>query len=298
MDTLCNTPPAWLIIGGLLLTTGGCASYNARTGPPPAPERVQTPPKTTSQATQPAVTATATPAPVPATPAVEKPAARPEPVTKPESAASKPRTKPTPTAVRPTPKPEEVSTRPTAPAAKPAQPAPTPQEQPPPDVVQSQPPAPASAEAETITVALDEMPISIHDQWMVDRNVSQCILTSAPVHMDDGQGGTPVTFQLTPDSLHFRTRSKIDLSYTGTGIRVDDTPAFELETVDDGTNLQISRQREALLQRMRNGRSLQLTLGFWPSWPVTHTYAATLSLANFGTAMKTWETCNRLLNTQ
>lgn len=295
MDTPCKSPLTWLIIGSLLLMTGGCVYNSPKPSPAPTPAQTPTPtvatkpaatvsePKTTTQHTVAATTAHA-----PATSTV----AKPKPVVKPKPRVTKPaaRSEPKPTPVKP-------ATKPSTPATKPMEPAPTPVETPQPTLAQAQPVTAPPAPAETVTVALDKLPINIHDQWIVDRNASQCMLKSMPMRMDDGQGGTSVTFLLTPDSLQFNTKSDIDLSYTGTGIQVDDGPAFALETVDNGTNLHISKQRKPLLERMRNGQSVQLTLGFWPTWPVTHTYAVTLPLANFATAMQAWETCNQLLKT-
>ena len=293
MDTHCKSPPAWLIIGTLLLMTGGCAYNSAKPSTTPTPKPTQT--QTQAVATVPVATVpqhkTTTPTPTP-----EKPVATtPKPVAKPKPSVTRPAAK-TEHKTKPVPI-KKPAVKPSAPATKPMEPAPTPVETPQPALAQEQPTITPPAPSETVAVALDKLPISIHDQWILDRNASQCMLKSTPVRMDDGQGGTSVTFLLTPDSLQFNTKSDIDLSYTGTGIQVDDGPAFALETVDNGTNLHISKQRKPLLERMRNGQSVQLTLGFWPTWPVTHTYAVTLPLANFATAMQAWETCNQLLKT-
>ena len=64
------------------------------------------------------------------------------------------------------------------------------------------------------------------------------------------------------------------------------------------TNLTFTRQRNTLLSDMEKGHTLQLTLGFWPTWPVTHTYSVTLPLDNFGSAVHAWETCNQLLKSK
>jgi hypothetical protein len=49
---------------------------------------------------------------------------------------------------------------------------------------------------------------------------------------------------------------------------------------------------------MKTGQQLQLTVGFWPTWPVTRPYAVSIPLTHFATAMKAWETCNQLLGSR
>jgi hypothetical protein len=267
MDTFSKSSLSWILIGSLLFA-GGCAS-NLGEPEKPAPSTQAQPPETALPSNKPASEPTAAQKPVTLHPAKTKVKAEPKaasPMVIPEVKGQKPI-------------PEPVKT--------------------PLPVVTEQPsPAPVAPAVESIPVAVDKMPIKIHDQWVVDRNESHCILKSIPVQMDDGQGGTRVTFWLTPGLLQFKTNSDIDLSYQGTGIQVDGGRSFVLESVEHRTNPQIIKQRQALLDSMQNGRSLRLTLGFWPTWPVTHTYEVTIPLTSFGTAFKTWETCNQLLKTK
>lgn len=229
---------------------------------------------TTAPAPKPAPAAVAVkPAPVKAIAAPEKPAAeKTEPVKPAPAKPEKPAIPATETTPPPTTQPAPVTTT--------AAPLPT------------AVPAPA---AEAITVSLDNLPLSIHNQWTLDRSESRCTLQSATQRMDDGQGGTRVSLWLTATELAFLTESEIDLSYTGTGLTIDGR-TFALETVERRTNPVFSKQRNAILAAMRSGQTLQLSLGFWPTWPVTHTYSVSFPIQHFGTAYSAWETCNRLLN--
>lgn len=137
--------------------------------------------------------------------------------------------------------------------------------------------------------------MSIHGQWTLNRDEARCTLQSAVQHMDDGQGGTRVSLWLAQNEMSFLTESDIDLSYTGTGITISDRH-FDLETVERRTNPAFSRQRRALLDAMKSGQTLELTLGFWPTWPVTHTYSVSFPLQHFATAYAAWETCNAQLS--
>lgn len=156
--------------------------------------------------------------------------------------------------------------------------------------------SPGTNTPETIKVSLDSLPLSIHGQWTLDRNESRCVLHSAVQKMEDGQGGTNVQLQLSPTEFTFITQSDIDLSYTGTGVRIDGGTPFALENVERRTNLAFSRQRSALLGAMKTGQQLELSLGFWPTWPVTQTYSTRFPLQHFASAYSAWETCNKLLS--
>lgn len=139
------------------------------------------------------------------------------------------------------------------------------------------------------------MPMSIQGQWTLDRDESRCTLQSTTQRMDDGQGGTRISLWLTPNTLFFSTESDIDPSYTGTGITIGERH-FDLETIERRTNPAFSKQRSVLLAAMKNGQTLQLTLGFWPTWPVTHTYSVSFPLQHFAAAYAAWESCNTLLS--
>jgi len=274
MNTIRTFPLSCLLIGCLLITSG-CAYNRAR--PKPSPE-AQSRPVQTGQPIPAKPTATIpTPKPAPVTHAVAKPTPKPKPAPV-THAVAKPTPKPTPT-----PKPMEPEPEPLEPA---------------PPAVRKEPKTAEMPPVEAIPVALNKLPINVHGKWIVDRNESRCMLKSIPVRMDDGQGGTRVTLLLTPDRLQFNTDSVIDLSYTGTGISVDDGQSYPLETVTNDTNLQFVNQRKALLNSMQSGQSMQLTIGFWPTWPVTHTYAVSIPLTYFASAMQAWERCNQLLKTK
>lgn len=153
----------------------------------------------------------------------------------------------------------------------------------------------SQAEEAPVMVSLDNMPLTIDGEWVLDRNETRCSLSSVPLKMDDGQGGTEVSLLLKPDQLLIHTRSAIDLSYTGTGVAIGDSQ-FTLETVANDTDLSFTKQRATLLAAMSTGSDLKLTVGFWPTWPVTHTYSIDIPLRHFAPAMQAWETCNRLLS--
>jgi len=167
-----------------------------------------------------------------------------------------------------------------------------------PESVTTAPPRvePVIPTTENLAVDLNTLPMSIHGQWTLDRDEARCTLHSANQQMDDGQGGTRISLLLSANELSFLTESDIDTSYSGTGITIDDGEHFALETVEHRTNPAFTQQRSALLNAMKNGQNLQLTLGFWPTWPVTHTWSVRFPLQHFATAYAAWESCNGQLN--
>lgn len=244
--------------------------------PTPAPQPALKPAPQPAAKSPAAAALTPTPAkqpPAPVKPAVPKPV---EPA--PAAAAKTSPAKPAETVALATPKATPVIQEPIAPVTAP-------------DTI-----TPETVSPETIKVSLDNLPLSIHGQWTLDRNESRCVLHSAVQKMEDGQGGTNVQLQLSPTEFTFTTQSDIDLSYTGTGIRIDGGTPFALENIERRTNLTFSRQRSALLGAMKTGQQLELSLGFWPTWPVTQAYSTRFPLQHFASAYAAWETCNKLLS--
>lgn len=176
-------------------------------------------------------------------------------------------------------KPASVVTQPSTEATKPA--------------VEAAKPA-----AEALTVDLNNLPLSIHGEWTLDLDKSRCTLISAVQRMDDGQGGTKISLRISDDEFLFLTGSDIDPSYADTGITLDTGQHFALETVAQRTNVAFSKQRNALLNAMKKGQALRLTLGFWPTWPVTHTYSVSFPIQHFSTAYAAWESCNSLMQSR
>lgn len=317
MDVI-RTLSALCTAGTLSLLVTACSHTPAKTEPTP-PKSVYDTPKTLVKPQTadpekarpvlaiPATTAPATATAAPAVPTTPKPTptATPKPVVmptptpaKPASVAATPATrapalKPAAPVQSANAKPPATSPNPVPVTTAPAASKPSPET----SVAMITPPTVAPAPViETLKVTLDNMPLNIRGEWILDRTETQCLLTTAPLKMEDGQGGTPVTLQIAPGSFTILTRSDIDLSYTGTGLFIDDKRPFSLETVERRTNLSFSKQRQAILDSMRSGRELKLTLGFWPTWPVTHTYSLSIPLTHFATAINAWDTCNQLLS--
>lgn len=149
-----------------------------------------------------------------------------------------------------------------------------------------------------VTVKLELLPMTIASNWILDQEAAlpakNCVLRSNTILMEDGQGSTRVYLELTPKQFNIRTKSNIDLGYEGDGLQIDTTP-FELESLLNETSLAFTRQYNDLLRALKQGETLKITLGFWPSWPVSQTYSSTVPITGFDVAYSAWNKCNKML---
>jgi len=146
-------------------------------------------------------------------------------------------------------------------------------------------------------VELDKLPILIGSNWTLSRDANtdgQCALSYRKIVMDDGQGETPVMVIISQDEALFKTKSNIDVSYEQTGVTIDDQPQLPIEKLHNDFSISYKAQYQTLVERMKKGDQAVLTLGFWPSWPVTHTYSVNLGLGEFATAQQALLTCLEL----
>jgi len=155
----------------------------------------------------------------------------------------------------------------------------------------------AIKKTEEYRVDLAKLPLLIGSNWTLSRDANsdgQCALSYRKVVMGDGQGETPVFFIITQDKVLFKTKSNIDMSYKQTGLTIDDQPQLPIEKLHNDFSISYEMQYQSLVDRMKTGEQAVLTLGFWPSWPVTHTYSLNLGLGEFSAAQWALKTCLEL----
>jgi len=118
-----------------------------------------------------------------------------------------------------------------------------------------------------------------------------CLLISASKQSEDGQSGTPVQIIYNGRIFMIKTESNIDLSYPGIGLQVDNNKAFNIDRLHKKTNVVFESQAEIIRGEFISGISARLTLGFWPSWPVTKAYQSRFSLRGFTRAHQAFRDC-------
>jgi len=139
----------------------------------------------------------------------------------------------------------------------------------------------------TYKVDLATLPMNVGENWVLNRgsdSAEQCALSYRKLVMSDGQGDTPVSIIITKDSAVFKTKSNIDLEYEQTGLTIDDLPQMPIEKLLNDFSISYEQQYQSLIESMKSGEQAILSLGFWPSWPVTHTYSLSFELSDFSSA--------------
>lgn len=150
---------------------------------------------------------------------------------------------------------------------------------------------------EPVDVNLEALPITF-GAWRLDLSRVDdpfCFLRSADFSMDDGQGQTKLSAQLSQGRFFVKTKSNIDTSYADTGVRVDSGELVSIEKLYRETGIVYEEGLPALLEQLQNGETLNVILGFWPTWPVTQAYAGEIPLQQFSTAYAGLQQCNQLL---
>ena len=135
-----------------------------------------------------------------------------------------------------------------------------------------------------IQVTLDGLPMQIDEGWVLNRESDlegRCELSYRRLLIEDGQGETPVNVIVTKDLVSFKTRSNIDLNYEGAGITIDGNPQLVIENLVNQTSISFKAHYQKLIGEMKKGEIARLTLGFWPTWPMTQTYDVNFELGKF-----------------
>ena len=149
---------------------------------------------------------------------------------------------------------------------------------------------------ETVKFTLDQLPITIGENWVLKTDLSTCSLQTQTQSLDDGAGLTPVTLILSKSSWLLKTKSDIDLSYSNTGIKLDNGAHFDLEKLTKETNIEFTRQRQAMVDALGQANIATLSVGFWPTWPVTAPKTLDIPVAQFNQAYQAWQNCNQMLS--
>ncbi len=148
-----------------------------------------------------------------------------------------------------------------------------------------------------ISVSIEALPLKI-GSWILSEKQSlnkQCNLTSVINKMPDGQGTTPVYLEITQQQIIFHTKSNIDTSYTGAGMFIEEQQTIPIEQLHTPTSVLFDKDYNAIVNAMENHSSVEIKVGFWPSWPVTHVYATTLKTERFKTAYNALKKCDSML---
>lgn len=162
---------------------------------------------------------------------------------------------------------------------------------------------PKEPEGDTIDVEMsswifDELhlPKNLPGGWVLDIRSDQlggdrrCLLYSGKEPIFDGYDNSWIRLQITTDAVVVNANSNLDISYPGQGLRVDNG---DLMPFNSGLlNKKTTYIKKANLASMLEGRTCTVSLGFWPTWPVTSTQQVSIDLAGFKHAYAALKACS------
>ena len=147
-------------------------------------------------------------------------------------------------------------------------------------------------------VNLEALPIVIAS-WIVDKpddiSGTHCLLRTPNAQIEDGVGGSPISLVISPNMILIPTKSNVDLSYDNSQLSLDSGISVALEAVQKETNVTIEKQYLTVINSLKAAKLATIEIGFWPSWPQTHTYKVDIPVTGFSTAYQAWQDCNKIL---
>jgi hypothetical protein len=133
--------------------------------------------------------------------------------------------------------------------------------------------------------------------WQVTQGVdklsqkSMCLLESASQSVDDGRTTTPMRIVYNGKAFLVLTRAKIDLTYPQVGLHVDKKSVLAIDRVYKETAAVFETDADKIREQFIKGRVAYIALGFWPTWPKSHTVVAHFSLIGFHAAYADYVAC-------
>ncbi len=135
---------------------------------------------------------------------------------------------------------------------------------------------------ENWSVSMEEDPIS---------RSNICLLVSKIYTIDDGQTTTPVQLIYNGEKLFAKTKSDIDMSYPKIGLQIDTHHPHKISRIHKQNIAVFANTNNAIHQQFIDGREAHLALGFWPTWPQTHTRMINFSLIGYTKAHTQFKKC-------
>ena len=114
----------------------------------------------------------------------------------------------------------------------------------------------------------------------------RCLISSDPQSTPDGYDTTPVSLVFNGAGLLVITESELDPSFVDLQLVIDKNPPIRsLQIVHNKMVLVFDQDVPDLVRQLRTGRQAVVYLRFWPTWPVTGSFAVPFSLAGFNKAL-------------
>lgn len=110
---------------------------------------------------------------------------------------------------------------------------------------------------------------------------SKCILESEKKEIFDGYQN--ITFYIVVDgaSVAVKSASVLDPGFSDIGMKADKDAFIAMDKVIQDKTASFDSNYAVIVEEFKRGLKVNVQLRFWPTWPVTGTHSATLSLIGF-----------------
>lgn len=140
-------------------------------------------------------------------------------------------------------------------------------------------------------LATENWSVNIEEDPISKSNV--CLLVSKVYTIDDGQTTTPVQLIYNGEEIFAKTKSDIDISYPEIGLQIDAHDQHSISRLHKNNIAVFADADHAIHQQFIDGRQARLALGFWPTWPQTHTRTIDFSLIGYTKAHSKFKKCQQ-----
>lgn len=118
-----------------------------------------------------------------------------------------------------------------------------------------------------------------------------CVLESTPATLSDGYQPTTARIRVGRKTVSISSASVMDAGFNDIGIVVDQQDLLPADRLADARTAVFESHYGTLVDQFKRGARARLQLRFWPTWPVTGTHDATVSLIGFTRAYARLEDC-------
>jgi hypothetical protein len=110
---------------------------------------------------------------------------------------------------------------------------------------------------------------------------SKCIMESDKKEIFDGYQNIAIYIVVDGASVAVKSASVLDPGFSDIGMHVDKDAFIAMDKVIQDKTASFDSNYAIIVEEFKRGLKVNVQLRFWPTWPVTGTHSATLSLIGF-----------------
>lgn len=120
---------------------------------------------------------------------------------------------------------------------------------------------------------------------------SKCLLESEKKEIFDGYQNIAIYIVVDGASVAVKSASVLDAGFSDIGMQVDKDAFIAMDKVIQDRTASFDANYAIIVEEFKRGLKVNVQLRFWPTWPVTGTHSATLSLIGFTKAFTEMSDC-------